>query len=151
MFDKPFLHYPIDKIFITQRFGERPEVYKRFGLKGHDGIDFRTRFIDSPLGRRYVTSAADGVIEQVRFDKNGYGTHLRVRHDNGSLTIYGHLTKVYVKVGQKVKAKERIGLTGNTGFSSAPHLHFELRPRDVDVNNGFAGAVDPIPYFIDPI
>lgn len=141
------LLYPIDKIFITQRFGERPEYYAKYKLKGHNGVDFRTRFIDSPLGRRYVSASSDGVVEIVRADSGGYGTHIRLRHQDGSMTIYGHLTKSYVSKGDVVLAGQRIGLSGNTGDSSAPHLHFEYRPAGWTKNtsNGFAGAVDPMP------
>lgn len=141
---------PLDKWFVTQKFSENPQIYAKFGLKGHDGIDLRTRFIDSPLGRRYVTAAADGKVEVVRWDVNGYGVHIRLRHSDGSLTIYGHLTKPYVEIGQTVTGGERIGLTGNTGFSSAPHLHFEYRPAGWESrrDNGFGGAVDPLPFIM---
>ena len=143
------LLYPIDRVHITQRFGENPLTYGKFGLKGHDGIDFRTRFIDSPLGRRYVTASANGLVEIVRADAGGYGTHIRLRHPDGGMTIYGHLTKSYVSKNDVVVAGDRIGLTGNTGFSSGPHLHFELRLAgwENNKNNGYAGACDPMPYF----
>mgnify|MGYP003553134487 FL=1 len=142
------LLYPLDKIFVTQKFGANPGVYSRFNLDGHNGVDFRTRFIDSPLGRRYVTASADGTIEIVRADAGGYGTHIRIRHSDGSMTIYGHLTKSYVSKGDRVKAGQRIGLTGNTGFSSGPHLHWEYRPAgwEKNTNNGYAGAVDPLRF-----
>lgn len=145
-----YLHKPLDKWVVTQAFGRNPQVYKQFGMAGHNGIDLRTRFADSPLGRRYVECAADGVVETVRWDTRGYGVHIRVRHEDGSLTIYGHLTKPYVQRGDKVKMTQRIGLTGNTGFSSGPHLHFEYRPAGWEQNksNGYAGAVDPIPFFL---
>lgn len=144
------LRKPIDKWFITQSFGTNPKIYAKFGLKGHNGIDLRTRFIDSPLGRRYVTASHEGIVEIVRADANGYGTHIRLRGPDRCLTIYGHLTKSYVSKGQSVKAGERIGLTGNTGFSSGPHLHFEYRPAgwEKKTKNGFAGAVDPLPFII---
>lgn len=144
------LLYPIDKVFITQKFGERPDVYKQFGLKGHNGIDFRTRFVDSPLGRRYITAAADGIVEVTRADSGGYGTHVRIRHADGSMTIYGHFTKSYVSQKQLVKAGQRIGLSGNTGFSSAPHLHWEYRSAGWEKNkgDGYAGAVDPLPFLV---
>lgn len=144
----PRFRYPLDKVFVTQKFGERPEVYKQFGLKAHNGVDFRTRFIDSPLGRRYVTACADGVIEEIRYDIRGYGTHIRQRLVDGSLLIYGHLTKPYVGIKDKVIAGQRIALTGNTGFSSAPHLHLEWRPSPLKPDNGYAGAVDPLPFFV---
>lgn len=142
------LQWPLDKVYITQGFGENPKVYAQFGLKGHDGIDLRTRFVDSPLGRRYVTAALDGTVEVTRADSGGYGTHVRLRHGDGSMTIYGHLTKSYVNQGQKVLTGQRIGLSGNTGFSSGPHLHFEYRPAGWEKNtkNGYAGAVDPLPF-----
>jgi murein DD-endopeptidase MepM/ murein hydrolase activator NlpD len=142
------LAWPLDKVFITQGFGMNPSFYARWGLKGHDGIDLRTRFIDSPLGRRYVTASLDGVVEIVRADATGYGTHIRLRHSDGSMTIYGHLTKSYVSKGQKVTTRQRIGLSGNTGTSTAPHLHFEYRPAGWENNrgNGYAGAIDPLPF-----
>ncbi len=140
------LIHPIDKVFITQGFRARPEVYAQFGLNGHNGIDYRTRFIDSPLGRRYVIAAADGVIEEVRYDTKGYGIHIRQRMDDGSLLIYGHLSKPYAAIKSRVKAGDRIGLTGNTGFSSAPHLHFEVRPAPLESGNGYKGAVNPMLY-----
>ena len=141
---------PLDKWVVTQPFGANPQIYAKFGLKGHDGIDLRTRFLDSPLGRRYITASHDGIVEIVRADSGGYGTHIRLRGIDGCMTIYGHLTKAYVSKDQKVKAGERIGLTGNTGFSSGPHLHFEFRPAGWEQNtkNGYAGAINPMPFFV---
>lgn len=139
---------PIDKWYITQLFGKNPKIYAKYGLKGHNGIDLRTRFADSPLGRRYVIASADGVIEEVRYDLGGYGVHIRQRLPDGSLLIYGHLTKPYVAIKTKVKAGQRIGLTGNTGASTGPHLHFEFRPAPIQTNNGYAGAVDPLPFML---
>lgn len=136
-----YLFHPLDKVVITQTFGARPEVYKQFGLKGHNGVDYRTRFLDSPLGKRYVSACLDGVVKEVRWDVKGYGVHIRIEHESG-LSIYGHLTKPYVQKGDKVKAQQIIGLTGNTGFSSGAHLHFEFRPSPIKSKNGFAGAVD---------
>lgn len=139
---------PIDKVFITQKFGERPAYYRKYGLPGHNGVDFRTRFIDSPLGRRYVTASADGVIDVIRNDKGGYGTHIRQRMADGSLLIYGHLTKAYVSNKQIVKAGQRIGLTGNTGDSSGPHLHWEYRLPGWEKSSAaeYWNAVDPMKF-----
>jgi len=140
--------HPIDKVYITQEFGERPSVYKQFGMAGHNGIDYRTRFTDSPLGRRYIVAALDGKVTEARYNKGGYGWFVRLEHDGGAQTIYGHNTKLYVAVGQHVKQGDRIALSGNTGFSSGPHLHFGYRPRGWQKNydNGFKGYVDPMPY-----
>lgn len=145
-----YLSQPLDKIYITQTFGGNAAHYKRYGLKAHNGIDYRVRFADSPLGRRYVSSCADGVVEVVRWDVKGYGVHVRIRHADGAMSIYGHLTRPYVSKGDIVKAQQIIGLSGNTGDSTAAHLHFEYRPKDWEKsNNGFAGAIDPMPLFIN--
>lgn len=142
----PKLAWPLDKIVITQKFGENPAVYAQFGLKGHDGIDLRTRFIDSPLAHRYVMAAQNGRIEVRDDGKKGYGLHIRLHADDGSVTLYGHLSKMIAFQGQIVKQGDRIAITGSSGFSSGAHLHFEFRPAHANANNGFAGAVDPIPY-----
>jgi murein DD-endopeptidase MepM/ murein hydrolase activator NlpD len=145
-----YLYWPLDKIFVTQGFGLNPGHYAMYGMKGHDGIDLRTRFSDSPLARRYVSASQDGVVEVSRWDVKGYGVHIRVRHNDGSMTIYGHLTKPYVSKGDKVKAQQIIGLTGNTGDSSGPHLHWEYRPAGWEKNtkNGYGGAVDQTPFIL---
>lgn len=143
-----YLYHPLDKVFITQVFGGWPAYYKKYGMKGHNGIDYRVKFIDSPLGRRHVSAMADGVVEVVRWDVKGYGVHVRIRHADKSLSIYGHLTKPYVSKGQKVLAQQIIGLSGNTGDSTAPHLHAEYRPYPFASKNGFAGAVDQAPLML---
>lgn len=140
------LHYPLDKIFITQYFGERSDVYKP--LKGHDGIDFRTKFSDTPHGKRVVFAAATGIVKNVANQGNkGYGKYIRIQHEDGSQTLYGHLTTWYVKPEQRVLTGEKIGLSGNTGFSSAPHLHFGYRPPYYNYDNGFSGYIDPLTFF----
>jgi GH25 family lysozyme M1 (1,4-beta-N-acetylmuramidase) len=143
------LIYPIDKVYITQYFGENPSMYKAFGMNGHNGIDFRTKFWDSPLGRRYVLAAKQGkVIEIGNEGSGGYGIFVRLEHDldgNGNeQTIYGHLKKVYVSKGDYVNQGRMIALTDNTGFSTGSHLHWGYRPRGWKkiYDNGFKGYVD---------
>lgn len=144
------LKWPLAKNFITQKFGENPSVYKPMGLNGHDGIDLRTKDqsdADGIPGHTFVYAAASGKLETVRNDgKKGYGLHIRIRHTDGSLTIYGHLSSALRQQGDTVNAGDKIGVTGNSGFSSAPHLHFEYRPVNESVNNGYAGAIDPLPF-----
>lgn len=139
---------PLDQWIITQGFGKNPQLYRKYGLKGHDGIDLRTRSFMYPLGKRPVFAAADGFVETVRWDRTGYGYHVRIRHSDGSLTIYGHLSRIDVASKQVVKAGNKIGISGNTGDSTGAHLHFEYRPAgwEKNLNNGYAGAVDPLPF-----
>jgi|YNPMSStandDraft_1061717.scaffolds.fasta_scaffold00219_5 murein DD-endopeptidase MepM/ murein hydrolase activator NlpD len=129
------LKYPfVGSYPITQKFGENPQVYARFGLDGHNGVDFGL-----PVGTP-VLACADGVIEQVKMDAQGYGLHIRHRLDSAFgryLVIYAHLSQTLVKPGDWVMSGHQIALSGNTGFSTGPHLHFEVR-----LDNK---AVDPLP------
>jgi len=143
------MKYPIDKVYITQGFGQNPQMYSKYGMKGHNGIDFRTRFIDSPLAHREAIASKGGVVIEVGDEgKAGYGKFVRLQHYGDEQTIYGHLSKQYVKVGQKVKVGQPLGLTGNTGASTGSHLHWGFRPWNWKslYNNGFKGYVDPMPY-----
>jgi murein DD-endopeptidase MepM/ murein hydrolase activator NlpD len=143
------LYWPcLEKWRITQYFGERPAQYPT--SKGHNGVDFGT-----PVGSD-IYAAWDGVVEVAREDKTGYGRHVRIRHSHG-LTIYGHLSAMFVSVGDAVKAKQLIGLSGGSvsdpyaGMSTGPHLHFEYR-WDVpapQVPGGYVyNAVDVLPLLI---
>ena len=144
------LFAPLTRTYVTQKFGVNPGWYKRYGCKGHNGIDFRTKFSDTPLGHRHVRSMAGGVVIEVGDQgKLDYGRFIRVRHDDGSQTVYAHLLKAYVKVGQRVFRPSLaegtiIGLTDNTGRSTASHLHAAYRPPNWSktYGNGFLGYVN---------
>lgn len=95
-----------------------------FGMRHtrwHYGIDLGLSMGDP------VLAAFDGIVRISHYDRGGYGNYVLVRHYNGLETLYGHLTKPTVEIGQLVKAGDIIGLGGNTGRSSGPHLHFEVR------------------------
>lgn len=133
------LNYPLKEHVVTQGFGERPEVYKQFGMKGHNGIDYRAKYVD-------CFAAADGTVTISDTGGTGYGRSVKIAHPDGSVTLYGHFSAFSVKTGQKVISGQKIGITGTTGFSSGPHLHFQYKPANPNMNNGFYGAVDPTPY-----
>lgn len=144
----PKFVYPLEKITQTQGFGDRPAYYKKYGMNGHNGLDFRTKYWDTPLGKMYVVAVADGVVSAVILTPgSGYGNHIKITHKDGSVTTYAHLHKSYVYNGQHVKQGQRIGLTDNTGDSSAPHLHFGYKPPKPNQKNGFLGSEDPTKFF----
>ncbi|MDD5340830.1 MAG: M23 family metallopeptidase [Patescibacteria group bacterium] len=87
----------------------------------HTGVD-----IACPLGTP-IRAAEDGVIKAVHYLNTGYGHSVDIDHGNGKMTRYGHMTTIYVKEGESVKAGQAIGLEGSTGKSTGPHLHFEVR------------------------
>ncbi len=112
---------PIASNIITSDFGMRH-------YRWHYGTDIKLEIGDP------VLAAFDGIVRIQQFDRGGYGTYVLIRHYNGLETIYGHLSRADVKVGQYVKAGEKIGLGGNTGRSTGPHLHFEVRYEGNAVN-----------------
>ena len=115
---------------VTSDFGFRR------GVQFHYGIDTRLKIGDS------ICSSFDGMVRIVLRGR-AYGNYIVIRHFNGLETVYAHLSKPLVKVNQIVRAGEIIGLGGNTGRSTGPHLHYEMRylghpiaPRDlIDFEN----------------
>lgn len=120
------LSWPLDKVTITQYFGytefatANPQVYKG---TGHNGIDLRAS-VGTP-----IKAALSGVVVGVGNSdlKKGcysYGKWVMVRHDNGLSTLYAHLSLQKVAKGQTVSTGELLGYSGNTGYTTGPHLHF---------------------------
>jgi murein DD-endopeptidase MepM/ murein hydrolase activator NlpD len=93
----------------------------------HAGID-----LAGPVGMT-VHSPADGVVTDAGWE-NGYGNVIKIRHEFGVSTVYGHLSKIRVNVGQKVSRGQVIGDSGNTGRSTGPHLHYEIRIGGAPIN-----------------
>lgn len=101
---------------ITSRYGYRAT----FG-RNHYGLDVKVYTGDT------IVSAWEGKVRVVKFDPNGWGKYILIRHPNGLETLYAHLSKQLVVPNQEVKAGEVIGLGGNTGRSRGSHLHLECR------------------------
>jgi len=122
---------------LTQRFGANPQAYARFGLKGHNGIDYGI-----PTGTE-LYSCINGKVTEIANDVRGYGKYVKV--ENGKCgVIYAHLNTWKVKVGQQVVAGQLLGLSNNTGNSTGPHLHFGVFPKPRNRKNGFVGYIDPL-------
>ena len=126
---------------ITQYFGENPDIYKKWGYAGHNGVDFGI-----PNGTPII-AAADGTVEKVGFEDGGYGNFVKIAHTDGVTkfyTYYAHLQSTSVSNGQKVTAGTVVGLSNNTGASTGPHLHFGIK---IDGQNPpYKGYLDPMPY-----
>lgn len=97
-------------------------------ISPHRGTDFAM-----PIGTP-VIAPANGTVIRVAYQQGGAGRYIMLRHGREYETVYMHLSKALVKVGQKVKKGQRIALSGNTGRSTGPHLHYEFRINGVAVN-----------------
>ena len=117
---------PISGGRLSSGFGRRTAP-KKGASTYHKGVDWAT-----PIGTSVVASSG-GTVVRAGWGA-GYGYCVYIQHPNGMMTRYGHLKKVLVKTGQTVKQGERIALSGNTGVSTGPHLHFEILVNGVQVN-----------------
>jgi murein DD-endopeptidase MepM/ murein hydrolase activator NlpD len=111
---------------ITSHYGNRADPFNGEG-EMHLGLDI------SALFNAQVHAPADGVVLYSE-RKAAYGNLLIIDHGNGLTTRYGHLSRFLVKVGQRVKRGDLVGLVGMTGRATAPHLHYEVRVNDHPVN-----------------
>lgn len=102
-------------------------------MASHQGVDFAV-----PVGSR-VFATADGKVTEIKTRPTSAGKYIIIDHGTGYETQYRHLSRIDVKEGQSVKRGDIIGLTGNTGLSLSPHLHYEVKYKGM--------RVDPIHYF----
>ena len=126
---------------ISSHYGQRTDPFYKV-TKFHGGIDF-----SGPIGTG-IYATGDGVVKKVEKNKNGYGNHILVDHGYGYMTRYAHLNTIMVKKGDKVKRGQEIGTMGNTGKSTAPHLHYEVIKNNKTVNpiNFFYNDLTPEEY-----
>lgn len=105
---------PTTNTKITDVFGYRPRR-----RRAHNGIDIKVQRGDT------IRAAFDGKVRITAYQRRGYGHYVVIRHSNGLETVYAHLQRKLVTEDQNVKAGDPIGLGGNSGRSTGPHLHFE--------------------------
>ena len=142
------LALPLKHIFVTQAFGRNDvPFYKKLGLEGHNGVDFRAT-VGCPC-----FASMEGTISYARTDTSGGKCVIIEDRKKGYKVIYYHLDKIDVKRGQSVQVGDKIGLCGNSGkYTTGPHLQFGLKEidksgRTLNWNNGFKGAIDPVQFF----
>jgi murein DD-endopeptidase MepM/ murein hydrolase activator NlpD len=121
--------------YITDGYGPRRNPFSSEGRESHDGMDIAVDF-GTP-----VTSTADGLVIYAA-SHAGYGNLVILYHSNGITTRYGHLSRITVEAGQRVKRGEQIGHAGSTGRSTGPHVHYEIRENDQ--------PLDPARYIAQP-
>jgi len=117
--------------YVTDGFGMRRNPFNGEGHEVHEGLDIAIDF-GAP-----VTTTADGLVIYAA-PHAGYGNLVTIYHSNGITTRYGHLSRISVEAGQRIKRGDQIGNAGSTGRSTGPHVHYEIRENDQ--------AVDPLRY-----
>lgn len=114
-------------ISLMSGFGMRIHPIHKVS-KMHAGIDFA-----APKGTA-IQATGDGRVVKVDYNSRGYGSYVEIDHGYGYVTLYGHMSRVDVHLGQKISKGHRIGLIGSTGTSTAPHCHYEVHYRGTPVN-----------------
>lgn len=126
---KGFSRYPTQRQYrISSHFNPRRKNPVTGRIAPHKGVDF-----SMPIGTPII-APADGVVVKVSYQAGGAGRYVMLRHGREYQTVYMHLSRPLVKPGQSVKKGQRIALSGNTGRSTGPHLHYEFHINGVAVN-----------------
>ena len=112
---------------ITSAFGHRENPFGGSAIETHKGLD-----IKGPAGAP-VKAMAKGVVEFAGL-RGGFGNCIMLKHGNGFETLYGHLSKIAVSMGQQIDIGQQIGNIGSTGRSTGPHLHYEVLLNGVQIN-----------------
>ena len=127
---KGILRWPLDDVSITQQFGRTSSSGRLYASGTHDGMDFRTKNASYPTGIGMpIKAALFGTVLEVNHGavRNcQYGKWVLIKHPNGLATLYAHLSTIDVAKGQTVTTRQVIGLSGNTGYATGPHLHFTV-------------------------
>ncbi len=124
---------------ITQEWGVNPADYARFGLKGHNGVDYGT-----PTGTHILAPHSGRVIEAA-YDQYGYGNYVKIENDKEG-SILAHLQSFNVNAGDTISEGQQIGISNNTGNSTGPHLHWGYYRMPRNKSDGFSGTTNPFPY-----
>lgn len=129
---------------IVQQFGDSPRTFRRVRcsgvpLRGHHGVDF-----GMPVGTP-VLAVAGGTVVAARHHAEGFGHYVLLEHHWGQ-SFYAHLSRLDITAGAELRAGDAIGLSGNSGLSLWPHLHFGLRVNPYTLNDRWCGYTDPAPY-----
>lgn len=127
-YSRGLLAFPVKSVRITQGYGKTS--YSNHYVSGrHNGIDFGAK-TKNASGDTVMAAAAGKVVGTGDMGRVAYGRWIAIDHGNGLVTLYGHLSKISVSKGQKVSREQKIGEMGNTGDSTAAHLHFTVYAAD---------------------
>jgi len=153
------IFWPLDDIFVTQKFGKTIGAEKLYASGSHNGVDFRASVgtkIKSVLEGKVVGTGNTDIYKGCY----SFGKWVMLRHTNGLSSIYGHLSVISVSTGQQLQTGDLIGYSGNTGYTTGPHLHLGLyatqgvRIEQFSQSRGCKQAIIPIAdikAYLDPL
>jgi len=158
--ESALLSWPLSNVILTQRFGKTGDSGRLYASGTHNGIDMGT-----PVGTKILSAAGGTVVGVGNTDAYpgcySYGKWVLVEHTSGLSTLYAHLSSISVSKGQSVSRAETLGLSGNTGYSTGPHLHMTLfaskgvKVSQYSQSNGCRQAQIPLPTktnaYLDPM
>ncbi len=150
------LRWPLDAPFITQQFGKTIDAGRLYTSGTHDGIDMRAS-VGTPV--RAALSGTVFEVNQGAVAACQYGKWVIVKHANGLATLYAHLSTINVQKGQTVTTGQVVGLAGNTGYATGPHLHFTvylaeaLSLKQYTCKSGYTVTVPiaPLNAYLNPV
>ncbi|OCA69181.1 hypothetical protein BBI01_18120 [Chryseobacterium artocarpi] len=122
--ERQIVYMPLENMTVTSNFGTRFHPIDKVE-KFHSGVDFRAK-------NNYVFAVLDGTVSEAGYS-NAAGNYIKVRHGDFE-TIYLHLSKTFFSYGDIIYAGDIIAVTGNTGKSTAPHLHFSVKENGKYIN-----------------
>ncbi len=137
-YGKGVLQFPVDNVVITQYFGNTPFSSKNpqvYNGSGHNGLDFGMK-VGTPIYAAQAGTVLGTGDTDLACSGVSYGKWVLVKHANGLTTLYAHLSVIQVKAGDTLGGRQKVGLSGNTGYSTGPHLHFTVYASDaVQITN----------------
>ena len=119
--------WPLDSGYISSDFGSRSNPFDGYSSDYHPGIDIAANY-GTP-----IYASASGYVQRAGW-YGGYGKYIKISHDYGYATAYGHLSSIEISAGDYVSKGQIIGYVGSTGYSTGPHLHFEVLLYGEQVN-----------------
>ena len=146
---KIFLKNPVSFKYISSGYTTGRRYVSAFNVStGHRAIDYAAS-IGTP-----IKAVGEGTVIYAGWNSKGYGNFVSIRHNETFTTNYAHMSKIYVRYGQKVNQGDIVGTVGSTGFSTGPHLHFEMvkygtkiNPLTVDLPSDKAVGADKLEEF----
>lgn len=152
--------WPLERVYITQEFGATVAARRLYTSGSHNGVDFRAS-IGTPVKAMLGGTVLGAGNTDITCAGASFGKWILIRHQNGLASLYAHLSLIKVNKGEDVSTGQIIGYSGNTGYSTGPHLHvtvyagsgvkIESRPSRVCGGRAYTMPLAPINAYLDPL